>query len=242
MTQIAVFGDIHANLPALEAVLADIDERGITDLYCLGDLVGYATQPDAVIDLLQARNVHTLMGNYDEAIGNDWDDCGCNYTDPVDIAHAEQSMTWTRANTSAESKAYLRSLPGHLRADVGGLRVLMCHGSPRKINEALLDNRPDKTFTRLLHDYAAEVLVCGHTHLPYHRTLPDGRHAVNAGSVGKPEDGDNRACYVVLAGDAGNLHVAFVRVAYDTERAAQPIEASPLPDAFAQTIRLGQHV
>ena len=86
----------------------------------------------------------------------------------------------------------------------------------------------------------ADVLVCGHTHLPYHRVLPSGRHVVNAGSVGKPKDGDARACYVVLTADGRSLHVDFHRVEYDVESIARAIEASEMPREYAQMLRDGR--
>jgi diadenosine tetraphosphatase ApaH/serine/threonine PP2A family protein phosphatase len=117
--------------------------------------------------------------------------------------------------------------------------VLLVHGSPRKINEYLYADRPDSSLERLLDLADAEVLVCGHTHIPYHRVLPSGRHVVNAGSVGKPKDGDPRACYILLGAQGTDLQVDFIRVPYDVERAAQAIEASDMPHAYAAMLRTG---
>jgi len=122
---------------------------------------------------------------------------------------------------------------------LGSLRVVLVHGSPRRINEYLFEDRPASSLERLLDMVEADVLVCGHTHLPYHRILPSGRHVVNAGSVGKPKDGDPRAGYVVLQVSGRELEVNFIRVAYDVERAAQAIEASSMPHEYAQMLRTG---
>ncbi|MCI0349156.1 MAG: metallophosphoesterase, partial [Acidobacteriales bacterium] len=234
MQQMTIFGDIHANLPALEAVFSDMDLRGLTSRYCLGDLVGYGTFPNEVIALIRERNIPTIMGNYDVGVGNDSDDCGCAYKTAEEEARGKLSIAWTNAHTLPEHKAYLRTLADHIPLQLGKLRVLLVHGSPRKVNEYLYEDRPDSSFERILDQADVDVLVCGHTHLPYHKILPSGRHVVNAGSVGKPKDRDPRACYVVMLAEGGDLNVEFIRVSYDIERAAQAIEASDMPHKFAQ--------
>ncbi|GAB4551733.1 MAG: metallophosphoesterase family protein [Anaerolineae bacterium] len=243
MSSITVFGDIHANLPALEAVLADIAARNLSNLYCLGDLVGYGTFPNEVVALIRQRGIPTLMGNYDQGVGNDSDDCGCAYKTDADKLRGERSIAWSNAHTTAENKAYLRSLPAHIPLRLGELDILLVHGSPRKINEYMYEDRPTDYFERLLDFAQADTLVCGHTHLPYHKILPSGRHVINAGSVGKPKDGDPRAGYVVLSAEGKTLSVEFIRVAYDVERAARAIEATPnddgMPHLYAQMLRDG---
>ncbi|GIL12808.1 MAG: phosphoesterase [Chloroflexota bacterium] len=240
MNRVVVFGDIHANLPALEAVIADMDARGLADRCCLGDLVGYGTFPNEVVARIREMNVPTLMGNYDQGVGSDSDDCGCAYTNPVSEALGKRSIAWTNAHTSTEHKTYLRQLPAHIPLQLGDLRVLLVHGSPRRVNEYLFEDRPDSSFERLMDAAEADVLVCGHTHLPYHKVLPSGRRVVNAGSVGKPKDGDPRACYVVLSAEGAQLSVEFVRVPYDVEKAARAIEASDMPHEYAQMLRDGK--
>ena len=239
MNRITIFGDIHGNLPALEAVFADIDKQEIHPLYCLGDLVGYGTFPNEVIGTIRQRNIPTLMGNYDQGVGNSSDDCGCAYTSKEAEALGKRSIAWTNKITTDENKQYLRQLVNHIPVQLGGLRILLVHGSPRKINEYLYEDRPDATMERLLDLAEADVLVCGHTHIPYHRILPSGRHVVNAGSVGKPKDKNPAACYVVLEATGNDLRVEFIRVPYDIERAAQAIEVSEMPNEFAQMLRSG---
>lgn len=240
MNQVTIFGDIHANLPSLEATLTDMDARGFGNRYCLGDLVGYGTFPNEVVGRIRELGIPTLMGNYDQGVGNDSDDCGCAYKDAVSEAIGKRSIAWSNAHTTADNKAYLRALPAHIPLQLGELRVMLVHGSPRRVNEYLFADRPDSSLERLLDMVEADVLVCGHTHLPYHRVLPSGRHVVNTGSVGKPKDGDPRACYVVLTVDGRELEVEFVRVPYDVERAAQAIEASEMPHEYAQMLREGK--
>lgn len=240
MSEITIFGDIHGNLPAFTAVFADMESRGLDNLYCLGDLVGYGTSPNEVIAAIRAREIPTIMGNYDLGVGNDSDDCGCAYTNPISEALGKRSIAWTNAHTTAENKAFLRELVDNIPLKLGDLRVVLVHGSPRKVNEYLFADRPESSLVRLLDMVAADVLVCGHTHLPYHRILADGRHVINAGSVGKPKDGDPRACYLVLSVQGRDLDAQFIRVPYDVEAAAQAIEASDMPHEYAEMLRLGK--
>jgi putative phosphoesterase len=237
--RLTIFGDIHGNLPALETVWADMDERGLGHRFCLGDLVGYGVFPDGVIIHIRQHDVPTIMGNYDQGVGHSSDDCGCAYRTEEAEALGKRSIAWTNAHTSDDNKAFLRQLPASIPLTLGGLRLLLVHGSPRKVNEYLYEDRPDSSFERLLDHAEADVLVCGHTHLPYHKVLPSGRHVVNAGSVGKPKDNDPRAGYITLEVDSGQLKVEFIRVEYDVERIAQAIEASEMPDAFAALLREG---
>jgi predicted phosphodiesterase len=239
MEQITVFGDIHGNLPALEAVWAEMDRRRLDRRYCLGDLVGYGVQPNEVVHFIRSYDVPTLMGNYDEGVGHDSDDCGCAYRTPEAQALGEQSITWSNAHVTAENKAYLRSLPMTMTLMLDKLRVTLVHGSPRRINEYLYEDRPESSIARLFDLIGADVIVCGHTHIPYDRALPDGRRLINAGSVGKPKDHDPRAGFVVLTVEGKELQVDFVRVEYDIEKAAQAIEATTMPNPFAAMLRKG---
>lgn len=240
MDRITVFGDIHGNLPALEVVLADMEARQLPNWYCLGDLVGYGTFPNEVIDMIRGRNIPTIMGNYDQGVGLSSDDCGCAYTNPTAEALGKRSIAWSNAHTTEDNKAYLRSLVAEINLQLGDLRVALVHGSPRKINEYLFEDRPEAGIERLLDQAEADVLVCGHTHLPYHRVLSSGRHVVNAGSVGKPKDNNSRAGYVVLTASGRDLSVDFIRLPYDIERTAQAIEASDMPHEYAQMLRDGK--
>jgi len=256
--RIAFFSDIHANLPALEAVLADMETRNLDAIYCLGDLVGYAPWPNEVITEIRKRKIPTIAGNYDEGIGLMSHNCGCAYKTEQDKALGAVSIGFTNEIITEENREYLRMLPRHIRLtfldeskEENKIELLLVHGSPRKINEYLFEDRPEKSFLRLLEEASAAILLFGHTHKPFHRVLPyeqEGqthyRHAVNIGSVGKPKDGDTRACYAVLEitpatklTQPDSLQVEFVRVAYDLEKAAQAVEESPLPNEYADMLR-----
>lgn len=253
--KIAFFSDIHANLPALEAVMADIDREQPDFVYCLGDLVGYNVWPNEVARLIRKRGIPTLAGNYDEGIGLHSDDCGCAYKSDEEKANGAVSIAFTNEIVSDDVRQYLRMLPRHLSMEFHHndekIRLLMVHGSPRKINEYLFEDRPEKSLLRILEEAGADILLFGHTHRPYHRTLASGtgekaiyRHAVNIGSVGKPKDGDPRACYALMTidpslsmSDPDSIKVEFRRVAYDVEKAAKAVEDSILPNAYAEALR-----
>ena len=139
--RIAAFSDIHGNLHALQAVLADIDQQNVDRLFCLGDLVGYGAYPNEVIELIRARDIPTIMGNYDDGVGFDRDECGCAYTDPEMRRLGDLSLAWTKEHVTPENKAFLRSLLPNIRLNVDGKRLQLVHGSPRRINEYLYEDR-----------------------------------------------------------------------------------------------------
>ena len=234
--RLAIFSDVHSNLPALEAVLADIAAAGVDDRYCLGDQVGYAPWPNETLELLQREDIPIVMGNYDDGTGYDRDECGCAYKDPTEEALGDESFAWTKAHTSEANKAYLRSLHPQIRFEQDGHRFLLVHGSPRRINEYLFEDKPDSTFARIAAGADADVIVCGHTHRPYTKRIGETLF-INVGSAGKPKDGDPQACWALIDTSAEGVNVAFRRVEYDVERVAQAILASELPDAFAGQLR-----
>jgi len=238
--RIAIFSDVHGNLPALDAVLADIDARRVDAVYCLGDLVGYAPFPNEAIARIRGARIPTIMGNYDEGVGFDRDECGCAYREEEQRRLGDRSLRWTQAHVTDENKAFLRELRADIRIDAGGARVLLVHGSPRKINEYLFEDRPVSSFQRLAASSNADVIVFGHTHIPYTKRV-DEVWLVNAGSVGKPKDGDWRACYAILD-VAADPPASFVRVPYDVERVAGAIRASDLPSEFAADLERGGRV
>ena len=130
MERVTIFGDIHGNLPALEAVLADIGAHDPSPLYCLGDLVGYGTFPNEVTETIREQNIPTIMGNYDQGVGNDSDDCGCAYTSKVAEALGKRSIAWTNQNTSPDNKLYLRQLSAQIPLELDALRVPACPWQP----------------------------------------------------------------------------------------------------------------
>jgi putative phosphoesterase len=256
--RIALFSDIHANLPALEALFESLEEQTPDAVYCLGDLVGYNTWPNEVIREIRKRGIPTIAGNYDQGIGLHSDECGCAYKTDREREMGKVSISFTNSMVGDEERTYLRTLPSHIRLEFKlneeKLNVLLVHGSPRKINEYLFEDREEKSFLRILEDAGADVLCFGHTHKPFHRVLSYGaenglrhRHAINTGSVGKPKDGDPRGCYVMLTLDQNSsirnpesIQVEFIRFNYDVEKAARSVEESLLPDEYAEMLREGR--
>jgi putative phosphoesterase len=232
--RIAIFSDVHANLPALEATLADIGAAGVDATHALGDLVGYAPWPNETLERLAAEGLPIVMGNYDDGTGFERDECGCAYINPEEKTLGDAGFAWTKAHTSEANKAWLRTLHPEIRFEVDRTRYLLVHGSPRRINEYLYEDKPDATFARIGAGANADVIVCGHTHRPYDKTV-GGTRFINVGSVGKPKDGDPRAGWVLFDTTADT--VEFRRVAYDVGAAAAAVEASGLPSEFADQLR-----
>lgn len=232
--------DIHGNAAALRAVLADIEARQVDDTYCLGDLIGYGPHPNEVIGLVREAGTHTILGNYDDGVGFERGDCGCYYADKEARRIGDRSYAFTAAEVTPENKAWLRSLPRELHVSAGGLRLHLVHGSPRRINEYLLEQRDRRSFERLAAAEQADVLLFGHTHQAWHRMV-GGVLFVNVGSAGRPKDGDTRAAYTMLhiAPDREPA-VEVTRVPYDVETTAQAVVAAGLPDALAEAFRQGR--
>jgi putative phosphoesterase len=232
---VAVVTDIHGNLPALQAALERIDELGIDQVYCGGDLVGYGPYPNEVCVLIEDRGIPTVYGNYDYAIGRDLEDCGCAYRDPHDRALGEKSIAWTLEHTDGRSKEFMRRLPFDLRFQLGERRVRLVHGSPRKVNEYLFEDKPARTFERIAALAECEVLVFGHTHQPWIHDYA-GVLFVNCGSVGKPKDGDPRAAFAVLDGSGGEVKATIERVSYDAASVAREVAEAGLPAEYGEKL------
>lgn len=238
--RIAVFGGVYSNYLALEATLEDARRRDVEAIFCLGDMGAFGPHPDRVFPPLTQAGVLAIQGNYDDSLAAGKEDCGCGYTDPRDNFFARISYEYTFKNTSAENKAWLRTLPKHRRIRLGEHRVLICHGSPRMLNEFLWESTtPNGLLEKFMRDCQAEVILCTHTGIKWHRALAGGRHLVNVGAIGRPEnDGMTNVWYAILTADAG-LQVEFVPVHYDHEALAREMEREGLPSEFVETVRTG---
>lgn len=254
---IALFSDIHANLPALEAFFIDVDSRNPDALYCLGDLVGYNIWPNEVVNEIRSRKIPTIAGNYDFGIGRMSNECGCAYKTDHEKDNGKISISFTNLIIKEDERAYLRTLPAHIKVEFQlnehKLNLLLVHGSPRKINEYLFEDREEKSTLRIMEQANADVMCFGHTHKPYHRILNSGvegqnhfRHAINIGSVGKPKDSNPQGGYVMLTIkdnssilDKDSIQVEFIRFNYDIEAAARAVEESILPNDYAINLREG---
>ena len=243
----ALIADIHANLPALTAVLDDIGRRDDIDgTYHLGDLVGYAPWPNEVVALLSEKGVSGIAGNYDSTVATDYAHCGCRYEDARQEQLSHESYAWTRQHTAGETKRRLGALPFRidLRPTGGhtsGPTVVLVHGTPTLNTVYWTEDRSDEFCIKMATQVglkAGDVIAFGHTHQPWHRDI-SGIHFVNTGSVGRPKDGDWRASYVLLSMESGHVEADVRRVEYDLDRAMAGIRASELPDEFAEYLRTG---
>jgi predicted phosphodiesterase len=263
--QLAFFGGIYNNYLALDAAIHDARRRGADALYCLGDLGAFGPHPDRVFPLLREHGVVCLQGNYDHSLGHALDDCRCGYTDPRDNHFARISYEYTFEHTSSENRLWLRDLPGELRLDADGLRLLLCHGSPRRTNEFLWESTTSTAFLeKLFDDCAADVILGTHTGLHWQRSLSGGRQFINVGVLGRPEnDGRTNVWYTLVrtgcdADGAGQesgvrgqgsvtqddppqipVSVEFVPVEYDHQRLAREMRDERLPAEFIETILTG---
>ena len=188
--------------------------------------------------LIQERQIPTIYGNYDYAIARDFDDCGCAYITQHDRELGQQSVEWTLAHTDERSKAFMRELPFDLHFPVGDQNVHLVHGSPRKVNEYLFEDKPARLYERLARAEGAQVMVFGHTHKPWIHEY-GGVLFVNCGSVGKPKDGDPRAAFAILeADDQGTVRASIERVTYDAQAVARQVKAAGLPAEYAEKLVL----
>lgn len=240
--KIAFFSDIHANLPALETFFEDVDSENVDAIYCLGDLVGYNVWPNEVVNLIRQKKIPTLMGNHEEAL-----------LQPILNETKPSNKMLTRALLSDNNKNYLTALPRHLLMNFvsnnNPFNLLMVHGSPKATNDYMVIDYPEDEVLSMMRENRADVLLCGHTHKPFHRIIQDGntfKHVVNIGSVGKPKDGDPRICYAILELDkytsslnSESIKVTFKRTEYNVEKAAKAIEQSEFESSYAKALRIG---
>lgn len=238
--RIAVFGGIYNNYLALDAALRDARRRGVDAIYCLGDLGAFGPYPDRVFPLLFEHNVECIQGNYDHSLANDRADCQCGYTDPRDNYFARISYEYTYANTSTTNRAWLMTLPAQRRFSLGRYKVLLCHGSPRRMNEFLWESTASTHFLEhLAATHHADVILATHSGIKWQRRLSSDRHFINAGVLGRPEnDGQTNVWYALLEAQP-ELCVEFIPVEYDHTRLAREILDVGLPEEFAETIASG---
>ncbi len=243
----ALLSDIHANLPALDAVLAEIGARqDIAGVYHLGDVVGYAPWPNETVDVIRRAAIQGVAGNYDSTVATHYKNCGCRYEDPKQEQLSHRSYEWTLEHVSPETSSFLLALPFRIDirpfgGHVSGPRMVLVHAHTSNNLIYVEESRPDAFLSKMA-DAAGlvegDVLAFGHTHKPWHREI-HGVHFVNTGSVGRPKDGDWRAGYAIVEFTHDRCEVEFVRAEYDVDAAARAIISSELPDEFATFLKTG---
>ena len=237
--KIAVFGDIHGNIAALkvayEAAVANKAEK----MYHLGDLGGYAPFINEVVDFLAEHQVEGVQGNYDETVSHNSEHCGCRYENELQAKMMDLGFNWTKEHATPKTKEYLRGLPFEIAFTCEGFRVKLFHGTPTKNNLYWTEDRGDDFFRQMAEKARADIMVYGHTHKPYRKDL-DGKIFINAGSVGKPKDGDVRSCVALVDIRPGIVVTEFLRVPYDVEKMAWSIVENGLPGYFAERLLEGR--
>lgn len=215
--KIALFSDVHANLPAFEAFLADLNGQQVDAVYCLGDLIGYHIWPNEVIAEIRERGIATLAGNHDQ-----------------------KTKGYAYELVTNDNRNYLSTLPAHIKLEFRlndeRLNIALSHGSTRSIDEYVLEDLDESYVSGMMDEAQADILCVGHSHKPYHRVIYENKHVINVGSVGKPKDGDPRGGYVILS-IINEIAVQFIRFSYNVEKAATAIEESPLPNELADRLR-----
>ncbi len=237
--KIAVFGDIHGNIEALKTAYSAAVSNNVEKIYHLGDLGGYAPFVNEVVDFLMEHKIEGVQGNYDDAVANDKEHCGCRYEDPIQAEMATLSFEWTKRHTSERSKNYMKSLPFEIAFEVEGRKVKIFHATPIKNNIYWSYDRDEDFFLHMARKADGDIMIYGHTHIPYRKDI-DNKVFINAGSVGKPKDGDTRTCVVLVEFLSNIVKTEFIRLAYDIEKVATAIIKSGLPPYFAEKLKLGR--
>jgi predicted phosphodiesterase len=228
LKKLVVISDVHANLEAFEAVLAEA--QGL-DILCLGDLVDYGANPNEVVDLVRHRGISTVMGNHDWAtVSGDTSQFN---------ARAAMSSIWTRAQLTGQNLEYIRTLVPELRTPFEMTEAYFTHGSP---DDRLWEYVDPRTHSDLFGHYfvklGVRIIGLGHTHVPY-AWKEEGKVVFNPGSVGQPRDGDPKASFAVLSVEEREVSVEIRRVEYDVQKAASKIRGAGLPESHASRLFSG---
>ena len=235
--KIAIISDIHANFPALEETLKSIQENDVDVIYCLGDLVGYNIWPNAVISEIKKHKIPTIAGNHD-----------------VKAVELHKKKSFKTSSSIAyqmiakENVDFLETLPANIKLEFNNMNMILVHGSPYSNTEYLHEDREERDIINMHEDTKTNIIVCGHTHIPYHRVIKNQNnsfyHVINAGSVGKPKDGNPKSCYALITIDKNangydkdDVKVKFIRVKYDIQKVTEAILNSDLPEVYASMLK-----
>ena len=256
--KLVFISDIHANLPALEAVWEGIQKHSPDTIFCLGDLVNFAGWDNEVIDFIRSHNIITIKGNHDEGIGNRNADFPFSYQTQTQKEFGILSIKIVQEKITDTNRNFLQTLPFSVvvtfKFTAQKIRLAMVHGSPRSNEDYVKDSTPDSVLLKMLNDINADILIMGHTHKPYHKSILSEeenrniyKHVINAGSVGKPKHGNNKACYAVLnlgensnLTDSNSIKVDFEYVNYNVEEVIEKIHSLGLGDAYDNFLKNGE--
>lgn len=238
--KIGILGDIHGNIEALKAAYdAAVSSNNVEKIYHLGDLGGYAPFVNEVVDFLIEHKIKGVQGNYDDAVANDREHCGCKYEDQIQAEMATQSFEWTKEHATQKSKDYMKGLPFEIAFPAHDKKVKIFHATPMKNNLYWHNDRDEDFFLHMARKAEADIMIYGHTHIPYRKNIGN-KIFINAGSVGKPKDGDTRTCVCIVDITPDNVNTEFLRIPYDVEKVASAVIESGLPSYFSEKLRMGK--
>ncbi|MBP9707823.1 MAG: metallophosphoesterase family protein [Oligoflexales bacterium] len=238
---IALCGGPYNNFSAVEAFLDET--KGTAWRFCLGDLGGFGPYPDLTIDLIRKANIICLQGNYDEAVSNSGEECGCGYLDPLDRKFAQISFDYTFTATSEHHKTWMRSLPKHIFLNWRRKKILLCHGSPDQVNEFVFESETkDKKIENWLDTNNVDAIFATHSGLPWVRKVDNG-YWVNVGVLGRPaHEGRSQVYYCMLhhTMQDNNLRPELKRLNYDPLPVIKGMEDVGLPKEFSEALLKGE--
>lgn len=221
----AVIGDIHGNIFALESVLQDIKKWDVDYILGTGDLVGYLPYPNEVIEKIREERIICVQGNHDEMIGKLMpEDKSYNELSQEEI-QSNASRLYTNRVIKESNRDYLKQMPKSISMECGHFKIAVVHGSPEDNKEYIYNDK--KTLEVWSQKLESDVLICGHTHVPYFKKV-SGKYFVNAGSVGKPKHGNGNATYVIVEIIDKEIKCEMREVAYDIEGISKAIQNEPM--------------
>ena len=261
--RIAVFSCIHGNMEALEAAYSDARAQDVDRIVCLGDLVGYVPYPNEVVRFIARKDIHTVVGCWDEAIVMDNEDCGCKFVSEEDEAFGALAFGFTKDRMRKKQVDFLKEMYWSIRMeDTPAGELLFVHGSPRDTSEYMMETTHDLILLERAAGAYCDVLFCGHTHVPFVRRIggsltvmpgnpgdhePDARILplsqkliINAGSIGEPRHGSPESTYVIF--DTESRQTEIRRVEYPVEKTVQAMRKLNLPEVFAQRLLTGEEL
>jgi putative phosphoesterase len=234
---IAFVSDIHANLPALKAAVADAKKRGASEIMCAGDITGYGPFPNAVCEYLEKNNIAAISGNYDCKV--------------LDVSKKGKSVVaalpkkkrdlllWTVKRLEKAARRFLAGLPENLEKDLpGGRKLLVVHGSPASNDDAIYSSVTVRGLKTKLGEKHPDILVCGHTHIPFVKKV-GGVLVINCGSAGQPVDGDPNPSYALLSIEPETLHATVIRFEYDISETIAALKKTSLPKGLQKDLAEG---
>jgi len=241
MIQIAIFSDVHGNLPALEAVLNDIEKRGVVQKFCLGDLVDFAPWGNEVIHTMQNLNIPCIMGNHDERIAFDIPVIPLIKHSQEETAARFLAIDHSKKNITESNKKYLSELPFHLKLNykVGEKHwnIQLVHSGLESNDTYLYESENDDVFNQMLQDSQSDVVVMGHTHLSFLKQIKNQKWAINSGSVGRSKEENRLASYLILTLLENEIIPEIIQIPYDLEKVCLAIEDSEIPNYYASFLR-----